>query len=158
MKSGRFYLDYIGHWLTANTRHGTHSPFVYRLVEEVLYAPARRAEPRDKVQRLVARLVADYGVSGVYTPGTSPVPDRLDFVLLNGQDAHCTEAALKTLWPRFHAQSVLVITGIYQTAAMKQLWQTVRALPEVTVTIDLFRVGLVFFHAGQAREDFKIRL
>ncbi len=33
----KFGLDYLLHWLTANNRHGLHSPFVYRLVDEVIY-------------------------------------------------------------------------------------------------------------------------
>lgn len=43
MANIRFFIDYLGHFLTANSRHGVHSPFVYRLVDEVIYDFSERA-------------------------------------------------------------------------------------------------------------------
>ena len=40
---------------------------------------------------------------------------------------------------------------------MKEAWQEIKAHPKVTVTIDLFWMGLVYFRKGQAKEDFLIR-
>ena len=158
MKNGRFYLDYMRHWFMANTRHGTHSPFVYRLVDEVIYAPAGPAEPRNKVERLVSRLLVHFSLPQPYRPGLDPVPDRVDFVVVDPRHVQPDGALLDMLRPRLHRGSVVAVVGIYRTGEMKKLWQTIKALPEVTVTVDLFRVGLVFFHEGQAREDFMIRL
>ncbi len=40
---------------------------------------------------------------------------------------------------------------------MKDAWTQIKAHPEVSVTIDLFQIGLVFVRKAQAKEDFVIR-
>ncbi|MFY0253996.1 O-methyltransferase [Chitinophaga sp. 30R24] len=48
--------------------------------------------------------------------------------------------------------SVLVFDDIHWTPDMEAAWNTIQAHPQVTMTIDLFFIGLVFF-----RKDFKIK-
>lgn len=154
----RFHLDWIMYFLSADSRHGTHSPFVYALLDEVIYARRRADEPKGKVVRLVARLVDRFQPATVHVPHRdSPTSSPLDLVLLDSGNPDTLFAQLDALWPQFHSGSVLVLTGIYRTKDAKRRWQAIKTKPDVTVTIDLFRVGLVFFHNGQAKEDFKIR-
>ena len=155
----RYYLDKWVHFFTAHSRHGTHSPFVYRLVDEVIYAKRLPGEPQDKVARLVERLIGRFQCRTLYTLGSEPEPTApLDFVRVDCSTYGWPVAhEIDALWPRLHAGSVLVLSAIYRDAQSKALWQSIKAHPHVTVTVDLFRVGLVFFHAGQAKEDFKIR-
>jgi hypothetical protein len=40
---------------------------------------------------------------------------------------------------------------------MERAWAAIKAHPSVTVTIDLFYVGLVFFRKKQPRQDFWLR-
>src|SRR5690606_31540100 len=37
MANIRFFIDYLKHYLTSNNRHGVHSPFVYNLIDRVIY-------------------------------------------------------------------------------------------------------------------------
>lgn len=48
--------------------------------------------------------------------------------------------------------SVLIFDDIHWTPDMEEAWHTIREHPKVTLTIDLFFIGLVFF-----RKDFKIK-
>ena len=54
-------------------------------------------------------------------------------------------------------KSVFIFDDIYWSKEMTAAWEEIKAHPEVTVTVDLFWVGLVFFRKKQAKEDFILR-
>ncbi|SEL75136.1 hypothetical protein [Parapedobacter koreensis] len=154
----RFYLDQLIHFLSANSRHGTHSPFLYHLVDEVIYAKRQTSEPRDPFKRLTARLIERVKPTQVYVLGDERLEGPLDFVIAESGDADWISLQIEGLWSALHPGSVVVLEGIHRNDGMKRLWRALKAEPEATVTVDLFHAGLVFFHQGQAKEDFKIRL
>ncbi len=157
MHAWRFHMDYFLHFLSSKTRHGTHSPFVYQLVDEVIYAKWQTDEPKDKVNQLIDRLILRFKPVQVYKLGDEWPEGELDFVIAERNDADIVSRQLQQLEHRLHSGSVVVLEGIYQNAGMKRIWRFAKAKPEVSVAIDLFHVGLIFFHRGQAKESFKIR-
>jgi hypothetical protein len=40
---------------------------------------------------------------------------------------------------------------------MAEAWEIIKAHERVSVTIDLFQIGIVFLREGQAKQDFVIR-
>jgi predicted O-methyltransferase YrrM len=52
--------------------------------------------------------------------------------------------------------SVIILDDIHWSGEMEEAWKAIREHPSVTLTIDLFRMGLVFFKEGLSREDFII--
>jgi len=256
----RFAKDYLWHRFKAKNRHGIHSPFVYRLVDEVIYDfegkkvyaevenlrkqllsderiititdlgagslinnnrkkkisdIARNALKPPKMAQLLYRLTANLqpgniielgtclGVTTLYLQKAAPeaqvytfegcpetaavarevfqkagvndielvignfdntLPavidklNRLDFVFVDGN--HQKEATLKYFeWclPKVHENTMLIFDDIYWSDGMKEAWEMVKLHPKVTVTIDLFWIGLVFFKPGQVKEDFLIK-
>lgn len=257
----RFVKDYLLYRLKAKTRHGTHSPFVYKLVDKVIYDfSAKKVYPEiekirkelladdrmititdlgagshvnndrqkkissiaanalkpSKLAQLLYRLVADLqpeniielgtclGITSIYLQKAAPnaklhtlegcpetaavaqenfkkaglnsielitgnfdntLPDviagvdKLDFVFVDGN--HQKQATINYFeWclPKVHDGTLLIFDDIYWSEGMKEAWTQIKAHSKVTVTIDLFWIGLVYFKTDQAKEDFVIKI
>jgi predicted O-methyltransferase YrrM len=53
-----------------------------------------------------------------------------------------------------HDDSVLILDDINWSGGMEKAWKKIQDHPSVSITIDLFRMGLVFFRKGLSKEDF----
>ena len=83
---------------------------------------------------------------------------QLDFVFIDGN--HRKDATLNYFrWclPKLGENSIMIFDDIYWSSGMKEAWNEIKAHSDVTVTIDLFWIGLVFVRKGQAKENFRIR-
>jgi predicted O-methyltransferase YrrM len=83
---------------------------------------------------------------------------ELDLVFVDGN--HQKDATLKYFeWclPKVHENTLLIFDDIYWSEGMKEAWEEIKNHPQVSVTVDLFWIGLVFFRPGQVKEDFLIR-
>ena len=54
----------------------------------------------------------------------------------------------------FHNNSILAINNIHQSKKMEEVWKKIITQKEVTISIDLFFIGLVFFRKEQVKEKF----
>jgi predicted O-methyltransferase YrrM len=54
-------------------------------------------------------------------------------------------------------KTVIIIDDIYNSGEMAEAWGEIKADKRVTLTIDIFRMGIVFFRRGMSRMDFVIR-
>ena len=59
---------------------------------------------------------------------------------------------------KVHNDSLIIFDDIYWSPAMTEAWQEIQKNLKVTVSIDTFQWGLVFFRKEQNKEHFKIRL
>jgi predicted O-methyltransferase YrrM len=256
----QFITDYLKHRFTAKSRHGTHSPFVYQLADEVIYdfndkseyknielqrkklynddsiitvtdlgagshlnknrtkkvsQIAKNALKSPRLAQLIYRLSKHtnpkiaielgtcLGITSAYLSKASPeaeiitiegcpqtaavaknnfneldlanielhvgnfdliLPDiiekqsTLDLVYIDGN--HRKDATLnyfKWCLPKVTENSLLIFDDIYWSDGMKEAWEEIKNHPDVTVTVDLFWIGLVYFRKGQAKEHFKLK-
>ncbi|WP_461077831.1 O-methyltransferase [Spirosoma flavus] len=85
---------------------------------------------------------------------TQPV----DFVFFDANHRYePTVRYFETCLTKIHNDTVFVFDDIHWSAEMEQAWTYIKAHPSVSVTIDLFWVGLVFFRREQPRQDFVLR-
>lgn len=82
-----------------------------------------------------------------------------DFIFFDGN--HTKQATLnyfETALNCIHNDTVFVFDDIHWSLEMEQAWETIKEHPKVTVTIDTFQWGFVFFRKEQAKEHFIIRV
>ncbi|WP_317127934.1 O-methyltransferase [Hyunsoonleella flava] len=84
---------------------------------------------------------------------------QYDLIFFDGN--HTKQATLEyfeSLLPKAHNNSVFIFDDIYWTNDMTEAWKTIKQHQKVTVTVDTFYWGIVFFRREQAKEHFKIRV
>ncbi|MBK8340049.1 MAG: class I SAM-dependent methyltransferase [Flavobacteriales bacterium] len=84
--------------------------------------------------------------------------DHVDLVFFDGH--HLKEPTLDYFMmcmEHTSSGSVLVFDDIHWSRGMEEAWEVVKAHPRVTVTIDLYDMGLVFLRTEQATQHFRIR-
>jgi predicted O-methyltransferase YrrM len=83
---------------------------------------------------------------------------QVDFVYIDGN--HTKAATLhyfQECLAKAHEGTLLIFDDIYWSKGMEEAWEEIKNHPQVTVTVDLFWIGLVYFKKGQAKEHFKLK-
>lgn len=84
---------------------------------------------------------------------------NFDLIYFDGN--HQKEATLnyfESLLRTVHNNSVFIFDDIYWSKGMTEAWENIKHHPKVTVTIDTFFWGFVFFRKEQNKEHFTIRV
>ena len=93
------------------------------------------------------------GLKKVFTELSS-----IDFVFIDGN--HRKEPTLKYFnlcLKQSHAKTIFIIDDINWSDEMHNAWKEIQNHPQVTITIDLFMMGIVFINPDFSKENFKIR-
>ncbi|HEY0271992.1 MAG TPA: class I SAM-dependent methyltransferase [Chitinophaga sp.] len=92
-------------------------------------------------------------------PGVLDSIPSLDWVFIDGNHrAAPTMAYFDACLPRVHDDTVLIFDDIHWTPDMEKAWAYIQSHPQVTTTIDLFFIGLVFFKKDiQTKQHYVLR-
>ena len=84
-------------------------------------------------------------------------PQIFDLIYFDGNHSKkATLAYFEALLPTISNDSVWIFDDIHWSAEMEEAWEIIKNHPKVTVTIDTFQWGIVFFRAEQQKEHFII--
>jgi predicted O-methyltransferase YrrM len=86
-------------------------------------------------------------------------PKSYDLVFFDGN--HQKVATIKyfeSLLPKVNNNTVFIFDDIYWSKDMTEAWENIKQHPKVTVSIDTFFWGFIFFRQEQQKEHFTIRL
>ena len=152
--------------------HGVHSPFVYSFITSVLNSKElnEQAASANKYRALVNGMIAFYKPVVVMELEATPSnkADVLEEIenadtigLLYIKQIKSAEdlisyfnAAIKNV----NTNSILIFDGIHDSKEMEASWEKIKMHKEVKLTIDLYKLGIVFFRQEQLeKENFIIR-
>lgn len=81
-----------------------------------------------------------------------------DMIFLDGDhNGHAVSNYFSFLVKHISSNGVLIVDDIRWSPSMWEAWNDIKKHPEVKVTVDLFYMGLVFFHSCLSHEHFSMR-
>jgi predicted O-methyltransferase YrrM len=84
--------------------------------------------------------------------------EHVDMVYFDGNHRYApTMNYFRMFLPKKKENSFFVFDDIYWSQEMTSAWEEIKAHPEVTVTIDLYRMGIAFFRKGILKQDFVLK-
>ena len=94
-----------------------------------------------------------------YITGAHAREEKLDLVFIDAN--HTYEATMryfKELLSLVREKTIIAIDDIHYSPEMNKAWREIQTLPEVTTTIDLFHIGLVFFDKHYINRHYKLKI
>lgn len=83
---------------------------------------------------------------------------QFDYVFFDGNHRYQpTIDYFKQCLPLAHEDTLFIFDDIRWSDEMELAWEEIKNHPQVTLTVDLFFIGLVYFKQGQAKQHFQLR-
>ncbi|MFC4219641.1 hypothetical protein [Flagellimonas marina] len=161
-------ISYLKFLLKSTNEHGVHSPFVFNFVTKCLYS--KKKLHSNKSIDVLLKSIGYFNCENIQI-NTFPEIETLvgntfenisfDVTLLDMlyTDSMSASDFLELLTKeKLHNDSMILINGIHQDRQKKQAWESLVALPNITVSIDMFHCGALFVRREQVKEHFTIRI
>ena len=152
--------------------HGVHSPFVFNFISSILNNKELKQEANysNKYRALLIRMVAYYMPEVVMEFEATP-SNKVDVLeeienadtigllhVKQNKNAEDVISYFSAAIKKVNTESILIFDGIHDSKEMENSWEAIKMHKEVKLTIDLYKLGIVFFRQEQLeKESFTIR-
>ena len=152
--------------------HGVHSPFVFNFISSILNNKELKQEANysNKYRALLIRMVAYYMPEVVMEFEATPSnkADVLEEIenadtigllhVKQNKNAEDVISYFSAAIKKVNTERILIFDGIHDSKEMENSWEAIKMHKEVKLTIDLYKLGIVFFRQEQLeKESFTIR-
>ena len=168
-------------------RHGVHSPFVYKLLEEVIYTKSPKIQESYSLKKhkefyLYLRLLLHFKPQSIWlnrsniffeelihqyekanafsTPcriNTNSLPTaKTDFYFFNQATKQQVDSFFNQK-NKIKKDVIVIFSPLYASKLQLQNWKAFISNDMVTISLDFFNFGLVFFQKGKTKQDYKIK-
>lgn len=162
------FVSYLKFLMVSTNQHGVHSPFVFRYVTQCLYT--KKKMHKNRSINVLLKTIAYFGFEKVSIKNKTQVKKLVQqtFPEIQFDGYPCDLLFVDKLASgtfqqllsegKLHNDSIILVDSIHRTAEDLEHWNRLIALPEITVSIDMFHCGLLSIRREQVKEHFRIRI
>ncbi len=161
-------VSYLKFLAKSTNEHGVHSPYVFKYVTECLYSK-KKLHKKSSINVLLKTL-AYFNCESIYIKNKPEIEElvkqnlygiqldkkMIDLLFVDGLDAASFQKMLSE--GKFHNDSLILVDAIHSDRKNLEQWNHLVALPEITVSIDMYHCGLISIRREQVKEHFTIRI
>ncbi len=164
------FLAYTRFLYRSTNQHGVHSPFVYQYVTKGLYRNSRFKG--SKTAKVALKSLEYFEVGNIDLEESKPGLEaqvKLHFPAIKRNRMpydfiYHPRPELKKVYKLLntpgliHNDTLLLVDQPYCNPQTIKEWESIKEIPGVTVTIDMFHCSAVFFRREQVKQHFRIRI
>ncbi len=161
-------ISYLKFLLKSTNEHGVHSPFVFNFVTKCLYSKKRFHKDRGINVLLKSIEYFHFKNIQITTDSETALLVKRNFPDLNFDGKVLDLLFVDQIDPKgflkwvsegkLHNDSMVLVDGIYENVQKNEAWNTLIALPQITVSMDMYHGGAIFIRKEQVKEHFTIRI
>jgi len=163
------FIAYLKFIFTSTNQHGVHSPFIYGFVTNCLSQRLDFKGP--KTIRVLLKSIAYFKANSIHInskdiyiqsqvknafPQIEFDHNPCDIIYMSWPNAKLFHGLIEEVL--FHNNTMLLVKNIHQNKENTDIWEQMKGNEKVTVSVDMFHCGVLFFRKEQAKEHFKIRI
>jgi hypothetical protein len=153
------------HYACATLIDVLHSPFVFELYNDCIktksniklpnYSPTANDYFNKRCDSIIAKLKLKFATH-YFTSVSNDLSTENPFIFYVENEV--TIEVIQQKLNSAHNDSLVIVRNIYASAKQTENWQQLKTTQNVTTSIDLFFMGLLFVRKEQRRQAFRLRL